>query len=112
MGLPSIFQQPLPRVLSQIHIHASLNNPSEGSVKLASNNPSEQIKQPLRELNPLFDPSGGLVEGRFETGPPVRGPSTNPSEQINSKNGFRAGTWNTPGATFLRPASKTLGSVG
>ena len=78
MGLPSIFQQPLPRVLSQIHIHASLNNPSEGSVKLASNNPSEQIKQPLRELNPLFDPSGGLVEGRFETGPPVRVPSTNP----------------------------------
>ena len=79
MGLPSIFQQPLPRVLSQIHIHASLNNPSEGSVKLASNNPSEQIKQPLRELNPLFDPSEGLVEGRFETGPPVRVPSTNPS---------------------------------
>ena len=66
MGLPSIFQQPLPTVLSQIHIHASLNNPSEGSVKLASNNPSEQIKQPLRELNPLFDPSEGLVEGRFE----------------------------------------------
>ena len=38
------------------------------------------VKQPLRELNPLFDPSEGLVEGRFETGPPVRVPSTNPSE--------------------------------
>ena len=85
MGLPSIFQQPLPRVLSQIHIHASLNNPSEGSVKLASNNPSEQIKQPLRELNPLFDPSEGLVEGRFETGPPVRVPSANPSERTDFK---------------------------
>ena len=45
--------------------------------------PSKLVKQPLRELNPLFDPSEGLVEGRFETGPPVRVPSANPSERTD-----------------------------
>ena len=68
LGLPSLFKQPLPRVPKRYQ-----NLPF---VPLTDT----LVKQPLRELRPLFDPSEGLVEGRFETGPPVRVPSTNPSE--------------------------------